>query len=153
VLVSTGCRLGPAAKSGQRRVAARVRAGAMREACAVFAADLAPTGPLALIAGMAGRLLGPRLLPAGGLHDMATMAEAEDSFDLGRLPVIAARTLLIAGGRGRFYDRELLEQTAALIPHCHLEVHRWLGHASVLWDPRATAKVLGFLDADGGTIL
>ncbi len=30
VLVSTGCRLGPAAKSVQRRVAARVRAGATR---------------------------------------------------------------------------------------------------------------------------
>ena len=35
----------------QRRVAARVRAGALHQACAVFAADLAPSGPLALLAG------------------------------------------------------------------------------------------------------
>ncbi len=46
VLVSTGCRLGPVAKRLQRQVAARVRAGAFREAVAVFAADLVPSGPL-----------------------------------------------------------------------------------------------------------
>src|SRR5579863_1402320 len=64
VLVSTGCRLGPSAKYVQRRVAARVRVGAIGQACAVFSADLAPRGPLSLLAGAAGRFLGPRLLTA-----------------------------------------------------------------------------------------
>ncbi len=147
VLVSTGCRLGPPAKSVQRRVAARVRGGASGQACAVFAADLAPRGPLALLAGVAGRLLGPRLLTTDGLDDMATMIEAEDDFDLARLPTIAAPTLLLAGGRDRYYGKEILAETAALIPDCQLEIHPHLGHVSVLWDPRSVAQVLGFLGA------
>lgn len=147
VLVSTGCRLGPAARLVQRRVAARVRAGAIREACAVFAADLAPPGPLMPLAGLAGRLFGPRLLPAGGLDDMATMIEAEDEFDLARLPPIGAPTLLVGGGRDRFYGPELFAQTAALIPGCELEVRPGLGHVTILWHPRALARIRIFLGA------
>lgn len=146
VLVSTGCRLGPPAKSVQRRVAARIRAGALNKARAVFAADLAPR-PLALLAGAMGRLLGPRLLPEEGLNDTATMVEAEDDFDLAQLPPITAPTLLLAGGRDRYYGREILAETAALIPDCKLEIHRRAGHVSVLWSPRSVALVLGFLGA------
>src|SRR5579863_6090111 len=101
VLVSTGCRLGLLAKQLQRRLVARVRAGAMREASAVFAADLAPSGLLELTAALAGWLTGSRIFSADDLRDMATMAEAEDSFDLAELPVIAAPTLLVGGGRDR----------------------------------------------------
>ena len=147
VLVSTGCRLGPPARSVQRRVAARIRAGALGKASAVFAADLTPRGPLALAAGVAGRILGPRLLPADGLDDTATMVEAEDDFDLARLPAIAAPTLLLAGGRDRYYGRDILAETAALIPNCELRIHRYLGHVSVLWDPRSVAQVFAFLAA------
>jgi pimeloyl-ACP methyl ester carboxylesterase len=145
VLISTGCRLGPAAKRVQRQIAARVRAGALHRACAVFAADLLPSGPPAVLAGVAGALLGPLMLPAQGLVDMATMIEAEDEFDLGSLPPITAPTLLVGGGRDRYYPRELYAETAALIPDCRLEMHRRLGHVSVLWSPRSVAQVLGFL--------
>jgi pimeloyl-ACP methyl ester carboxylesterase len=145
VLVSTGCRLGPQAKSVQRRVAARVRGGASGQACAVFAADLAPRGPLALLAGVAGRLFGPRLLTTGGLDDTATMIEAEDEFDLARLPTITAPTLLLAGGRDRYYGKDILAETAALIPNRQLDIHERLGHVSVLWNPRSVAQVFGFL--------
>lgn len=147
VLVSTGCRLGPPAKSVQRRVAARIRAGALDKARAVFAADLAPRGPLALVAGAVARILGPRLLPDDGLNDTATMVEAEDDFDLAHLPAIAAPTLLLAGGRDRYYPRDILTETASLIPNCQLEIHPRAGHVSVLWGPRSVALVLGFLGA------
>jgi len=147
VLVSTGCRLGPPARSVQRRVAARIRAGAFGKASAVFAADLSPRGPLALLAGVAGRVLGPRWLPAEGLNDTATMVEAEDDFDLAHLPAIAAPTLLVAGGRDRYYGRDILTETAALIPDCRLEISTHMGHVSVLWDPRAVAQVFTFLGA------
>lgn len=145
-LISTGCRLGAEAKRVQRRVATRVRAGALRQACAVFAADLLPPGPLALLAGAAGALLGPWRLPPEGLYDMATMIEAEDEFDLARLPTIGAPTLLLGGARDRYYARELYSETAALIPDCRLELRRGLGHVSVLWSPRSVAHVLRFLD-------
>jgi pimeloyl-ACP methyl ester carboxylesterase len=147
VLVSTGARLGPLAKQLQRRVAARVRAGAMRRAIAVVAADLAPAGPLELPAALAGWFWGPRLFNAGDLHEMATMAEAEDRFDLAELPQIQAPTLLVGGGRDRYYGTELFEQTAALIPGCQLEVRRGLGHITVMWHPRALARIRFFLEA------
>lgn len=147
VLVSTGCRLGPLAKQVQRRVAARVRAGARGEALAVFAADLMPSGPLELAGALAGRLLGPRLFDACDLDDLATMAEAEDDFDLAALPQITTRTLLVGGGRDRYYGRELFVATAALIPDCQLEIRPGLGHISVLWHPRVLARIRVFLDA------
>jgi pimeloyl-ACP methyl ester carboxylesterase len=148
VLVSTGCRLGPAAKAVQRQVAARIRAGGLRQACAVFAADLMPPGPLQLPAALAGWLLGPRMLPASGLDDMATMAEAEDEFDLAALPTIAAPTLIVGGARDRYYGPELFAQTAALIPDSRVEMRRHLGHVSVLWHPRSLAQILSFLAAE-----
>lgn len=147
VLVSTGARLGPLAKRVQRRVAARARAGAAREAAAVFAADLMP-GPLELPAALAGWLAGPRLLKLADLGDLASMAEAEDDFDLAQLPRIAAPTLLVGGGRDRYYGTELFEQTAALIPGCQLEIRPGLGHITVMWHPRVLARIRLFLGAD-----
>ena len=146
VLISTGWTLGPLATRVQRRFAARVRAGAMRQAVAVFAADLAPTEPLEIPAALAGWLLGPRIFTPEDLRDTATMAEAEDQFDLSRLPRIEAPTLLVGGGRDRYYGSELFEQTAALIPECQLEVRPGLGHITVMWHPRALARIRLFLD-------
>lgn len=150
VLVSTGCRLGPLAKQLQRRFAARVRAGAMREASAVFAADLVPSGLLELPAALAGWLSGPRIFSAGDLRDMATMAEAEDTFDLAELPVIEAPTLLVGGGRDRYYGPDLFDQTATLIPDCKLEIRPGLGHITVMWNPRVLARIRLFLERGGG---
>jgi pimeloyl-ACP methyl ester carboxylesterase len=146
VLISTGSRLGPLAKQLQRRVAARVRAGAMHRATALAAADLAP-GPLELPAALAGWFWGPRMFSADDLRDMATMAEAEDDFELARLPQIQAPTLLVGGSRDRYYGTELFEQTAALIPGCELEIRRGLGHITVMWHPRALARIRFFLEA------
>jgi pimeloyl-ACP methyl ester carboxylesterase len=146
-LVSTGCRLGPNAKLVQRRIAARVRAGATRQAAAVMAGALAPPA-LRLPAGCLGWLFGPLSFSVSGLQDMATTIEAEDEFDLARLPPVRAPTLLVGGGRDRFYDRELFEQTARLIPGCALEIHPQRGHITVLSDPRAVAQIRGFLNYD-----
>jgi pimeloyl-ACP methyl ester carboxylesterase len=148
VLVSTGCRLGPLAKQVQRRVAARVRAGAMREAVAVFTADLMPPGPLELFGALAGWLAGPHLFSADDLRDMATMAEAEDEFDLAGLPQISAPTLLVGGGRDPYYGQALFEETVALIPGCRADIRPGLGHITVLWHPRVLANVRLFLEAE-----
>lgn len=144
VLVSTGCRLGPYAKSIQRQVAARVRAGAIRQATAVMAAALIPPA-LRLPAACLGWLSARRSFSQGGLLDMATTIEAEDEFDLARLVAVRAPTLLVGGGRDRFYDRELFEDTARLIPGCVLKMHPRRGHITVLSDPHAAAEIRGFL--------
>jgi pimeloyl-ACP methyl ester carboxylesterase len=146
-LVSTGCRLGPNAKLIQRQIAARVRAGAIRQAMAVMAGALAPPA-IRLPAALLGWLLLPRLFSESGLQDMATTIEAEDEFDLARLPLVRAPTLLVGGGRDRFYDRKLFEQTARLIPGCVVEMHPARGHITVLSDPRAVAQIRGFLNHD-----
>jgi pimeloyl-ACP methyl ester carboxylesterase len=146
-LVSTGCRLGPYAKLVQRQVAARIRAGAVRQAMAVMAGALTPPA-LRLPAACPGWLLAPRWFSESGLQDMASTIEAEDEFDLARLPTVRAPTLLVGGGRDRFYDRELFEQTAGLIPGCVLEMHPKRGHITVLSDPRAVAQIRGFLNHD-----
>lgn len=150
VLVSTGSRLGPAAKILQRRLAARVRRGAMRRATALFAADLMPWGPLELPAALAGWALGPRLLDREDLSDMATMAEAEDAFDLAQLPTIQAPTLILGGARDRYYGPELFAETAALIPRSRVVTRPWRGHVSVLWSPRSRAEIHSFLSVGLG---
>ena len=123
VLISTGCRLRPVARLAQRRVAARIRAGAARQALAVMAAELVPPWRGRYIAAVVASALGPRWFPAEDLRDMAITIDAEDSFDLAECPAIASPTLLIAGGRDRFYDLAILEETAALIPGCRLSLH------------------------------
>jgi pimeloyl-ACP methyl ester carboxylesterase len=148
VLVSTGCRLGPNAKLLQRQIAARVRAGAIRQAAAVMAGALAPPA-LRFPAACLGWSLAPRWFSESGLQDMATTIEAEDEFDLAHLPSVRAPTLLVGGGRDRFYDEELFEQTARLIPGCVLEMHPKRGHITVLSDPRAVAQIRGFLGHGG----
>jgi pimeloyl-ACP methyl ester carboxylesterase len=148
-LVSTGWKLGPLARSSQRKVAARVRAGAYRKAFAVLGADIAWPEPLKLFAAAGAYAVGPHLVSADGLRDMATMIEAEDGFDLADIPEITAPTLLVGGGRDRFYSHESYEQTARLIPGCHLSMHQHRGHVTVMWDARAVAQLRGFLGSLG----
>ena len=79
---------------------------------------------------------------------MATTIEAEDEFDLASCPTVRSPTLLIAGGRDRFYEPELFEETARLIPGCRLLLHPRRGHITVTASPRTVAEALGFLGGD-----
>jgi pimeloyl-ACP methyl ester carboxylesterase len=147
VLVSTACRLGPEGRRLQRRVAARVRAGATGQALALLAASLVPPRRGRLAAGVAGRLLGPRLVrDRQGLDDMATTLVAEDEFDLARCAEpIRARTLILAGADDRFYAPALFEETARLIPDSRLCLLPGRGHITVMRDRRFAAELAGFL--------
>lgn len=147
VLISTACRLGAEARASQRRVGARIRAGARREALAVLASELVPAGRLTLPVAALGWLCGPLAVSASDLATLATTVDAEDRFDLAGLPSVRAPTLLIAGERDRYYERELFRETAALIPNCRLELHPGAGHVSVMSSPEAHQQVLDFLAA------
>jgi pimeloyl-ACP methyl ester carboxylesterase len=147
VLASTACRLGPLGRELQRRVAARVRAGAHRQAFAVMAAGLVPPWHGQLPAAIVAWLAGPRLMPdRQGLDDMATTIEAEDEFDLARCAPIRARTLILAGRDDRFYSPELFYETARLIPHSELHVLDGRGHITALSDARFRSALTSFLD-------
>jgi pimeloyl-ACP methyl ester carboxylesterase len=150
VLVSTACRLGPDARAGQRAVAARIRAGADRQALAFGAAALVPPRRGRLAAAALASVVGPRLFPRDGLEDMATTIEAEDTFDLAACPApIRAPTLVIGGCEDRFYPRELFEETKALIPDSHLEIFAGRGHITVSSDKRFVPTVKNFLGRAG----
>jgi len=144
-LISTACRLGLDARRLQRQIAARVRAGAVRQALAVGAGALAPRSVRLPAAGL-GWLFGSCLFSPSGLQDMATTIEAEDAFDLARLPAVQSPTLLIGGGRDRFYNQSLFVETANLISGCTLEIRPRRGHITVLSEPRAVAQIRGFLN-------
>ena len=147
VLVSTACRLGPAGRRLQRRVAARIRAGAPRKAVAVMAAGLVPPGRGQIVAGIAAWLLGPRVVKhAHDLDDMATTIEAEDGFDLAACDTpILARTLILAGRADRFYSGELFQETARLIPDSELRVFEGRGHITVMSEGGLRSSLAAFL--------
>jgi pimeloyl-ACP methyl ester carboxylesterase len=145
VLASTACRLGPAGRELQRRVAARVRAGAHRQAFAVAAAGLVPRAGVA--AGAFAWLAGPLVMrDRQGLDDMATTIEAEDDFDLARCASpIRAPTLILAGAEDRFYSPELFEETSRLIPDSELRVLEGRGHITAMKDSRFRSALTSFL--------
>jgi pimeloyl-ACP methyl ester carboxylesterase len=146
VLISTACRLDGEGRRLQRRVAARIRAGAPRQASAVLAAALVPPGPGQVAAAAAAWLLGPSVIrEPGDLDDMATTIEAEDGFDLAACPVIGARTLILAGADDRFYAPSLFEETARLIPGSQLHLVAGRGHMTVMSDRRARSALASFL--------
>ncbi len=147
VLISTACRLGDGGRTLQRRVAARVRAGAHRQALALLAADLVPTTPGRIAAGAGAWLLGPSVVrPRDDLDAMATTIEAEDAFDLGECQrPITVPTLILVGREDQTYSPELFEETARLIPGSNLQMFDGRGHVSVMHDPRFLPALSGFL--------
>jgi pimeloyl-ACP methyl ester carboxylesterase len=140
-LLSTACRLGPQGKVLQRRVAARIRAGARRQATAVMVAEFAPTA-----VAVAASLIGPLVLRGDqAWDDLAATIEAEDEFDLARLGPIRAPTLIVCGRDDIFYPPELFEETARLIPGSELVMLEDRGHIDALSDPRARDAIRALL--------
>jgi pimeloyl-ACP methyl ester carboxylesterase len=148
-LLSTACRLGPEGKLLQRRVAARIRRGAHREALAVMLSGIVPPRRGQLAAGALGWLAGPRLLAGGDdMADMATTIEAEDVFDLAACASpIRAPTLILVGEEDRFYSPELFAETARLIPGSRLRVFEGRGHITATMHPEWSREIEGFLSA------
>jgi pimeloyl-ACP methyl ester carboxylesterase len=148
VLLSTACRLGPLARDLQGGVAKQLRTGQTRKAASLAATGLVPSGLRTLGRGL-GWVLASRAIPTAlEAADLAATIEAEDGFDLAACErPIQARTLIIGGGRDRFYETELFRETAALIPLSQLRIFPRRGHVSVTSDRRARAAIAGFLTA------
>jgi len=136
-LLSTACRLGPEGRVLQRRVAARIRAGARRQATAVMVNEFAPA-PVAVAASLVGPLV---LRKDETWDDLATTIEAEDDFDLAKLDTITAPTLIVCGRDDIFYPPALFEETQRLIPGSELVMLEGKGHIDALSDPRAREAI------------
>jgi pimeloyl-ACP methyl ester carboxylesterase len=148
VLAATACRLSPHGREVQRRFAELTRQGRSRRAYATLGPTLAATAAggrafagLMWLFGASQRVEDPA--------DMLVTVAAEDAFDacpeLGR---ITAPTLLVAGGRDRFYSPELFRDTAERIPNARLALYQDKGHAGVMTHKPAIREIIDFLRAD-----
>ena len=146
VLVSTAWRLEGEARASQAEVAAHIRAGRPRSAAAATGVDVAPRGFRALARGLFW-LGGNRMFrDTRAAADLATTLEAEDGFDLSRCGQIEAPTLIVCGGRDRYYTVQQFADTAALIPNSHLHLEQRRGHIGVVSSARAQSVIAGFLN-------
>ncbi|WP_426595140.1 alpha/beta fold hydrolase [Cellulomonas sp. McL0617] len=147
-LVSTACRLGPGARDVQAEIARLLGHGAVRAAGRAMAGSVVPP-VLAPLARPIGWILAPVLVGGSrAASDLRLTLEAEDGFDLTLCTApIEAPTLVVGGGRDRFYPRSLFEETARLIPHSQLLVRPRRGHVNVAGDRVVTAHLAGFFTA------
>ncbi len=145
-IVSSAARLGPEGRETQAAVASLVRLGRRRQASALLMSVLGASAPAQRALKVVGGALAPVLM-AGDLDDMVATIDAEDVFDVtARLPGITAPTLVVGGGRDRFYGEELFTGTADGLPGGRLLLLPDKGHAGTLSSPRTSAEVLRFLD-------
>ena len=114
VLISTGCRLGPAARMAQRRVAApscwRGPPSASGDGGRVRSALARPVHRRGRGLGAGDALVPRRRSVRHGDHE-----RGRGHFDLADYPTIASSTLLLADGRDRFYDLAILGETAGSV--------------------------------------
>lgn len=147
VLVSTGCRLGVHAALTQRAMIAIAQRGNARRLMAAFGWDIVPPWYGRSVAAAALYVGGLRLYPrASDVGDLLATLVAEADFDLRELAPITAPTLIINGGKDRFYERSIVEETAALIADSRLVVYPERGHVTVVSDRRAVREAIGFLE-------
>lgn len=147
VVASSGARFAGEGLRSQREVGEVARSGDRCGAYRLLANDVMRPGPLQQLVGGLLWLAGPALFPlAGDLADLVATIDAEDDFDLrGRVGEIRAPTLVIGGGRDRFYERALYVETAELIPGARLLLYPRRGHTTAIADPRFARDVRSFL--------
>jgi pimeloyl-ACP methyl ester carboxylesterase len=146
VLAATACRLSPHGREVQRRFAELTRQGRPRRAWAALGPTLAATVAGGRAFAVMMWLVGQRVEDPS---DMLVTVAAEDAFDAcAELHRITAPTLLVAGGRDRFYSPELFRKTAERIPNGRLRLYPDKGHAGVLTHKPAIRELVAFLTAD-----
>jgi pimeloyl-ACP methyl ester carboxylesterase len=148
VLAATACRLSPHGREVQRRFAELTKDGRPRRAYAALGPTLAATAT-------GGRAFAALMWLFGASQraddpsDMLVTVAAEDVFDASPLlHRITAPTLLVAGGRDRFYSPELFRETAERILGARLSLYQDKGHAGVMTHKPAIREIVAFLRGD-----
>ena len=147
VVAGAAYRLSDFGRQFQRRTAGLAAAGDRRGLSRMQAADVSDSRLGRSIAGRLLWLAGPLFIRRDwDPSDMIATIEAEDAFDVReRLRGIVAPTLVIGGGRDRFYPAELFRETANGIPNCRLLIYEERAHGGTLTDRRFGRDVISFL--------
>jgi pimeloyl-ACP methyl ester carboxylesterase len=142
IVVAAASWLGPEGRKKLRRYGDEVAHG--RSDAKVLASVLSASPqfwPMAFIIWAAHRLR-PGPIPT----DMLATIDAEVGFDVtARLNQIHAPTLLIAGARDRAFPLDLIQATAAGIPHSRLIVYPRAGHIGTMLNRHFGRDVANFL--------
>jgi pimeloyl-ACP methyl ester carboxylesterase len=147
VVAGAAYRLSEHGRDFQRRMAQLSAEGDRREISRMQAPDVADSRFGRRIAGGLLWLAGPLFIRRGwDPSDTIATIEAEDAFDVGeRLSAIAAPTLVVGGGRDRFYPPELFRETAERIPNARLVLYEDRAHGGTFADRRFGRDVVAFL--------
>jgi pimeloyl-ACP methyl ester carboxylesterase len=147
VVAGAAYRLSEHGREFQRQTARLSAAGDRRGLSRMQAADVADSPLGRRVAGGLLGLLGPLFIRRSwDPSDMVATIRAEDAFDLrGRLGEISAPTLVIGGGRDRFYPPELFRETAEGIPNARLIIYENRAHGGTFADRRFGRDVVAFL--------
>jgi pimeloyl-ACP methyl ester carboxylesterase len=150
VVAGAAYRLSEHGRAFQRRVAELSAAGDRRELSRMQAPDVADSPLGRRIAGGLLWLAGPLFIRRRwDPSDMIATIEAEDAFDIkDRLREISAPTLVVGGGRDRFYPPELFAETARGIPNARLVLYDNRAHGGTFADRRFGKDVVAFLLAE-----
>jgi pimeloyl-ACP methyl ester carboxylesterase len=143
-------RLSEYGREFQRRTAELSAADDRRGLARMQAPDVTESRFGRRIAGGLLWLAGPLFMRRGwDPSDMIATIEAEDAFDVGeRLGEISAPTLMIGGGRDRFYPAELFRETARRMPNARLILYEDRAHGGTFADRRFGRDVTAFLKGE-----
>jgi pimeloyl-ACP methyl ester carboxylesterase len=153
-LVATGWRVSDWGLRIDRGLAEATAHADAAELGRVFASFVFPDDRLELLRRLAAPAFS-RMIPEDKIaadDDASRVAlvewHAEESYDPRPvLPQITVPVLLVAGDRDRAFERDVVMETAALIPHCTLVWYRGRGHMGASTDRRLGRDVLAFARA------
>jgi pimeloyl-ACP methyl ester carboxylesterase len=150
VVAGAAYRLSEHGRRFERRLAQLAAAGDRRGISQLQAPDVAASRLGRRIVGGLLWLVGPLFIKREwDPSDMIATIWAEDAFDLGgRLGEISAPTLVVGGGRDRFYPTELFRATANGIPDARLILYENRAHGGTFADRRFGRDVVAFLKGE-----
>ncbi len=147
VVAAAGSTVSEEGKSLEYSYARNLSEGKWRQAATNLINGMFPNLPFRWMVGLGGALLAPTFSEGHEhfAHDVLVEAEAEIAFDSRRiLPTIVVPVLLIAGDKDFYFPRQIVEDTARLIPNHTLRVNQGKGHFGAIADRRLIHDVLAF---------
>lgn len=143
-LVATGSRLSSWSDEIDARLIAALEHGDMRGAAGIFSESLLPGRSMRALRRLLAPVLARRMVPT---DDVLIETRADLTYDARPvLPTIQVPVLLVCGDRDRFFTREIVEETAALIPGCKLVWKAGKGHVGTASSRRIPYDVLAFVN-------
>lgn len=137
------------AKDVDSRLARALAQGDASGAGTAFAEYLLPGERMRRVRRLIGPLIGRPLLAWTDTpsRDILVELQAEDAFNSRAvLARIQAPVLLLCGDRDRCFTKDVIEETARLIPHCTLIWYQGQGHVKAAMNRRVAHDVLAFVN-------